>query len=123
MSKYANAGELRTPVKFVRMERTVDAEGNAHEREINVFGRDDDGRERVAMCKWVNAHGTEVFESMRLDLREPATLTMRYSPLINKTLTLYRGNDPQPYEIISSDNVEERNAWLELRVQRMGAAR
>lgn len=118
MSKSANSGELRTPVRFYRVERELDAEGNSEEREIDVFGPG-----VTVRCKWVNAHGSEVFESMRQDLREPATLTMRYSPLINGALKLYKAGDPQPYEVISVDDVEERHRWLELKVQRKGAAR
>ena len=60
---------------------------------------------------------------MQLQLREPATLTMRYSPKIDSTLLAYRRGDPRPYEIVSVDNVEERGKWLEVQVQRKGAAR
>lgn len=118
MSKYANPGELRTPVRFTGMERSIDSEGNAQEREVNVFGEG-----KVVMCKWVNAHGTEVFDSLKLSLREPATVTMRYSPLIKTTLLIYKGDDKRPYEVISIDDVEDRHVWLELKVQRKGAAR
>lgn len=118
MSKSANPGELRTPVFFKTIERRVDKEGYPFEEEVNIFGY-----RRAIKVKWVNSHGTEVFTSMQLKLREPATLTMRYSPLINKKLLVYRGADPAPYEIISIDNVEERNRWLEIKVQRKEAAR
>lgn len=118
MSKTANAGELRTPVAFFKTVRSVDAQGFTEAEEVNVFGSG------VSIpCKWVNAHGSQVFEAMQLELREPATLTMRYSPKINAKLILYRGSDPRPYEIISVDNVEEKNVWLEIKVQRKVAAR
>lgn len=116
MSKRANAGELRTQVNFFSLTKTVDADGYPAEVETNVFGA-------PAYCKCVNAHGNEVFESMSLNLREPATLTMRYSPLINAKLKVYRVGDNDPYEIISIDNVEQRNAWLEIKIQRTGAAK
>lgn len=118
MSKSANPGELRTKVFFKRVERSTDDEGFPSEQEINVFGQDTPVR-----VKWVNAHGTETFTAMQLKLREPATITMRYSPKINTSLIVYNGDDPKPYEIISIDNVEERNRWLEIKVQRKVAAR
>lgn len=118
MSKNANAGELRTAIYFKRIERTTDDEGFPTEQETNVFGED-----KYVLCKWVNAHGSEVFGAMQLELREPATLTVRYSPLINEKLLIYKGTDPEPYEVISIDNVEERNVWLEIKVQRKVAAR
>lgn len=118
MSKFANAGELRTPVRFIKLRRETDAEGYSAEQGVNVFG------EGVTVpVKWVNAHGTEAFTAMQLQLREPATLTARWSPLITKTLIVYRDGDPDPYEIISIDNVEERNTWMEIKVQRKEAAR
>lgn len=119
MSKSANAGELRTPVYFIKHTKTKDGEGYFTEKDVNVFG------ENVpCMCKWVNAHGYEVFQTMQLQIREPATITTRYSPLLcDKKLIVYKGSDPCPYEIISFDNVEERNAWLEIKVQRKSGAR
>jgi len=119
MSKNANAGELRTAVYFTRIERATNKNGFPVEAEINVFG------EGVpVMCKWVNAHGSEVWSAMQLRLRDPATLTTRYSPLLDdETLTIYRGSDPEPYEVISIDNVEQRDAWLEIKAQRKVSAR
>lgn len=76
------------------------------------------------MCKWVNAHGYEVFQTMQLEIREPATITTRYSPkLLDPKLVVYKASDPMPYEIISIDNVEEQNEWLEIKVQRKSGAR
>ena len=124
MAKQARAGELRTLVYFRRAVRSTDSEGYPlTEGEEPVFGLDGAGQERPVHCKWVNAHGAEVFSAMQLQLREPATLTMRYSPKIDSTLLVYRRGDPRPYEIVSVDNVGERGKWLEVQVQRKGAAR
>ena len=100
MSKFANPGELRTPVAFKHSVRSTDGMGFP-----------------------VNAHGTEVFETMQLQLREPATLTMRYSPKITEQCLVFKNGDSRPFEIVSIDNVEERNRWLELKVQRKVEAR
>lgn len=118
MSKSANSGELRTPIKVILPAKTTDDEGYDTYTEVNVFGTD-----ATVMVKWVNAHGTEAFQALELQLREPATVTMRYSPLVTRTCLIYKGSDTVPYEIISLDNVEERNTWLELKVQRREAAR
>lgn len=118
MSKQANAGELKTPVYFFRYEKTVDAEGDHVETPVNVFGE-----EKSVPCKWVNAHGTEAFTAMQLQLREPATITCRYTPLITRDLDVFCGSDPDPYEIISIDNVQQQSRWLEIKVQRKEAAR
>lgn len=118
MSKSANPGELRTPVYFMRHKKETDDDGDHADSLVNVFG------ENVSVrCKWVNAHGTEVFDALTLQLREPATITCRYSPLIDRTLDVRKGTDPALYEIISIDNVQEQNRWLEIKVQRKEAAR
>ena len=126
MAKRARAGELRTAVFFRRVILETDSEGYAHEREDSrekyVF-TGSRGEEIPVHCKWVNAHGTEVFSAMQLQIREPATLTMRYSPLISADMLVYKGRAPRPYEIISVNNVEDRGKWLEIKVQRKGAAR
>lgn len=118
MSKSANPGELRTPCFFKRVDRVKDKESFTTEVEVNVFGED-----VILPVKWVNAHGSEAFTALQLALREPATITCRYSPLITETCIVYRRGDPNPFEIISIDNVEERNTWLEIKVQRKVPAR
>ena len=124
MAKRARAGELRTLVYFRRAVRRVDGEGYPlTEREEPVFGLDGAGQERPVHCKWVNAHGTEVFTAMQLKVRQPATLTMRYSPLITPALRVYKGSAQVPYEVVSVDDVEDRHRWLEVTVERKAAAR
>lgn len=124
MGKYANPGELRTPVFFFRISRTPNAEGIPTVRSESVF-LDSDGNAAPVMAKWVNLHGTEVFTAMQLKLREPVTLTVRYSPqLLDKKLIVKKDfADSNGYEVISVDDVENRNAWLEIKIQRKVAAK
>ena len=113
MSKSANAGELRTALKFVARIKKTNENGVPISDEKNIFG---DGA--VIWGKWVNAHGSDSYVAMQLQLREPATITCRYSPLINSKLLVYKDADETPYEIISIDDVENRHSWLEIKVQR-----
>lgn len=114
MSKYANAGELRIPVRFVRIDRTTDADGYPTETETVIL------RTR---CKWVNVHGTEVFTAMQQQLKEPATITVRYCALIDEKLIVYKEADPEPYQVISIDDVENLHRWMEIKVQRKTGAK
>lgn len=123
MAKSVNPGELRTAVFFKRIQRVIDPEGYYSEEEINVRGQDAEGNDIPFRCYWNNAHGSEVFEGMQLQLRNPATLTMRYTPLVDITQVVYKRGDPDPYEIISVNDVEDRHRWLEVRVQRKVVAR
>lgn len=121
MAKQAQAGELRTRIYIRKTVKAVDREGVPAQREESVFGPGEP--ERIYHCKWVNAWGAEVFEAMQAQVEEPATLTMRYSPLVRPDQLIYKIGDPAPYEIISVNDVEDRHKWLEVKVRRKGAAR
>lgn len=123
MSKKANAGELRTKCFFKSAARTTGTNGSVAPSYTNVFGQDESHHDKPAYVKWVNVHGTEVLTALQMTVKESATLTMRYSPLITDKLVVFKGVETVPYEIISVDNVEERNEWLELKVQRKALAR
>lgn len=123
MAKQARAGELRTRIYIRRTVKSTDADGVAQQTEESIFLPDSHGRERVWHCKWVNAYGAEVFSAMQLHVQEPATLTMRYSPLIGPDQLVYRLGDPVPFEIVSVNDVEDRHLWLEVKVRRKEAAR
>jgi hypothetical protein len=97
----------------------------------------------------VNAHGSEVFAAKQMSLNEPATLTARYTPLINQGLVAYlasehdaaihAGDDIEDaedaadavkaalekirYEIISADDIENRHVWFEIKLSRKVAVR
>jgi len=91
------------------------ADGFLQKTEENVFGAG-----VTVRVKWVNSHGSDVFTAQQDQLRQPATLTLRYSPVLDDPeLIVYRAGDKTPYEIISVDNVEQRGRWLELTVRRM----
>lgn len=123
MAKYANAGELRTNLFFKKVVRGTDDEGYNTEIEKDLFTKAD-GTAIPIKGKWVNVHGSEVFEAMTLELKDPATITTRYSPKLEDiTLTMYKEHDPEPFEVISADNVENRNIWLEIKVSRKRAAK
>lgn len=124
MAKYANSGEMRTRLQFMRMSRTVDNDGNAQDTPVNVFGEG-----VYVYAKWVNAmSGNEAIKeewiNQELLARNPATATCRYSPLLlDETLLIYLEGDPIPYEIISVENVNQLNTWIEIKARRRVAGR
>lgn len=127
MAKSANAGDLRTPIIVENYPESQDGDGYPVKVWANVFGADKEYR-----VKWVNVHGTEVFEAMRLELNELATLTGRYSSLITDQCRILLASDESKqtaekdklyYEIISVDDVENRHEWLEIKVKRQVSAK
>lgn len=124
MASRTTAGEMRTRIQVFDLPRDesgspkTDADGYPITEPVNVFGEG-----RSIHCKWVNAHGSEIYEAKQAGVTEPATLTMRYTAKITTTCLIYRGSDPAPYEVVSLNDVENRHTWLEIRVQRKAAAK
>jgi hypothetical protein len=120
MAKAANAGEMRTPVRFKRIERRVNENGVPVETEVNVLGKQDS----AVYVKWQNIYGAETIAMAQLQFNDAATITCRYLPVLDDIkLVVYKAGDPVPFEVISTDNVEDRNQFLEIKVKRKAAAR
>ncbi len=117
MAKSARSGEMRTKITIQALTDGINENGFQTKEWANIFG------DKKAWCLWVNAHGTEVYDTMRLNLKEPATITMRYTPKVNVRCRIFREDEPQDdahaYEIISIDNVQDGRSRMEIKVQRM----
>lgn len=124
MAKRAGAGEMRTRISVWDRPRDGtgaplrDGDGYPVQTPVNVFG-EGGGR----WCRWVDAWGSEVYAARQAGVTEPATLTMRWTPKVTTTCTVYRGRDPRPYEVLSVNDVEDRHVWLEVKVQRKAAGK
>lgn len=116
MAKSALAGEMRTRITIKGMKAGTDKEGNPTETLTDLFG----GK---LWCKWVYAHGSEVYEGMRLDLGQLATVTMRYSSLVNQRCKIWHENeDPNDealaWEIVSINDPEDKHKFLDIELRR-----
>ena len=122
MASRADTGELRTLIQILRVPKGQDGQplrdedGYPVEETVNLFGEG-----KHLHCKWVNAHGSEVYEAKVASVTEPATLTIRYVPGVTTDCLVLRRGETRPYEVISVNDVEDRHIWLELKVQRKGA--
>ena len=114
MAARVNAGEMRTKITIKNPKYSIQ-DGCGIREFVNAFTR-------PVWCKWVNAHGAEIYQAAELRLREPATITMRYSPLVTAESRIWRGRDTEPYEVISINNVNDRCEFLEIKVQRVVTA-
>jgi len=112
--KSARIGEMRTKITVKSLVVGIDADGYYTETWTDAFG----GK---VWCNWTNAHGAEVYDAMRQDLKEVATITMRYSDKVTPTCRIWRESetgDANAYEIISLDNVGDERKFLEVKVKR-----
>lgn len=67
--------------------------------------------------KWTNAHGGEVWQAEAVGAEQPATVLIRYRTGLDTTCAVTMGG--KRFEIVSIDNIQERNEFLELKVRRM----
>ena len=107
IERFVNAGEMRTTIVIKRKSAERDPDGYPVGDYITVA--------RVK-CKWINAHGSEVYTADRLGYMQPATLRLRYISSITEECVFFKQGEDIPYRIISIDNVEERCRWLEIKV-------
>lgn len=64
---------------------------------------------------WVNVHGSEVWVAESVQAVKPATVTIRYRSDIDEQCRIIF-NDTV-YEIVSVDNIRQRNRSLEIKVK------
>jgi SPP1 family predicted phage head-tail adaptor len=105
--KVINPGELRTQIALQKRTSTEDAGGF----------RPDAGTTQVSVwSKWTNAHGNEAWTAELSGAVEPATALIRYLAGIDGTWLVVKGS--KTYEIVSMDNIQERNEYIELKLKR-----
>jgi SPP1 family predicted phage head-tail adaptor len=108
--KISNPGEMRTQVTLQK--RTVPSAPGGFQAPVWVDLA-------TVYAKWANVHGSEVWAAASINAIQPATVLIRYRSGIDTTCQLVKGGIA--YEIISIDNIQERNEYLELKVQRQAA--
>lgn len=109
--RYPLAGDLKTKIDIKRVAQTVNANGFSVKTETSLFTA-------PVRCHWKNAYGKEVYEAAQLKLGETATLTMRYSSLIDARCIVYKPPDTDAWEIVSVSDLDDRHQWLEIKVKR-----
>lgn len=117
MAKSATAGEMRTRITVKRLEDTdeTDKEGNAIMEWVDIF-------HGKVWCKWVYSHGDEVFEGMRLNLGQLATITMRFTRLVDERCKIWHENDPQDdahaWHVVNINDPEDAHKFLDVELKR-----
>ncbi len=103
-----NPGELRTSVVLESRTITTNA-GGAQEPSYTTIA--------TVWAKWTNVHGSEVWTAQAVQAVHPATVLIRYRSDINLACAVSKGSER--FEIVSIDNIGERNEYLELKVKLM----
>jgi head-tail adaptor len=106
-----NPGQLRTPVLLAPRSVSTGTGGFLQpgpNQSLKVS----------AWAKWNNVHGSEVWAAASVNAIDPATVLIRYLSGIDRTWYVSKDNGTTWYEITGLDNIEERNEYIELKVQR-----
>lgn len=105
-----NPGELRTQIEL---------EERIYQPDSGGFPQTTVGEKKTVWSRWINLHGSEVWQADAAGAGKAATVLLRYLPELNETWHVhYRG---ETWEIRSIDNIQERDEYLELKVSRIGA--
>lgn len=87
-----------------------------------------------ALCRWINVHGQETWAADARGAIKPATIMLRYRTDIDETcvvvkdatveevieddeITGYTFSGGEIYEIVSMDNIQELNEYIELKIK------
>ena len=106
-----NPGDLRTRITFQQPTLVTDAGGAQSETYANV------PTNPTVWAKWVNAHGQESVNANAETFVQRATVTIRYRADVQTTWRLTLAN--ATWKITSIDQVQHRNRWTELVVERV----
>ena len=104
--KMTNPGELHTPITL--QERTVSTDTGGFQTKAAATIAS-------VMAKWTNAYGSEVWAVQMVEAVQAATVLIRYRSDVDNTCMVLRGS--VVYEIVSLDNIQERNEYIELKVK------
>ncbi len=102
-----NPGELRTSIVLKSRTVTIDAGG------FQVPGW---STIATVWAKWTNVHGQEAWIAQTAQAGQAATLLIRYRSDVDPTYAVFKGSDR--WDIVSMDNIGERNEYIELKVIR-----
>ncbi|MEN6522844.1 MAG: head-tail adaptor protein [Anaerolineaceae bacterium] len=115
-----NPGELRTQVILAKRVISEDAGG---------FPTVSFGLIAQVWSRWVNVHGSEAWTSSSLGFTSPATVLIRHRAELDTTCVVIKSGQlngtvitgGEIFQIVSMDNIQERNEYLELKVQKTKA--
>lgn len=102
--------DMRTRVTFQQPTVTKDAGGAQVTSFANISANP------TVWARWINAHGEEVVTSDALKSVQRATVTIRYRSDVVTTWQVVK--DDESWTIISVDQVQDRNRYVEMVVER-----
>lgn len=106
-----NPGDLRQQITFQEPTIAKDAGGAQSSGYANV------STNPTVWSRWIYDHGDESVSSGAEKSAQRATVTVRHRTDILETWQILK--DAEVWKIISKEPVQERNRWVEMRVERV----
>lgn len=103
--------DMRTRITFQSPTISKDAGGAQKPTYANV------GTNPTVWAQWINDHGQESIATDAQVSAQRATVRLRHRTDIVETWQVLK--DGEAWEILSIDPVQDRNRWIELRVERV----
>jgi SPP1 family predicted phage head-tail adaptor len=112
MAGYAiSVGDLRTQITFQSPTITTDAGAAQKSSFSNV------ATNPTVWARWINAHGQEILTGNAMSSVQLATVTVRHRTDITTKWQIVK-DDGTTWQVISIDEVQDRNRWIEMVVER-----
>jgi len=108
------AGDLRTPIR-IQHEVTTGTGSFAAKTWYDLDDTAHAGTAYSIPAQWVNVHGSEAWIADSVQAQLGATVTIRYRPGVTPACRVLLGSTV--YQIVSLDNIRQRNEWLEIKVK------
>lgn len=105
--------DLRTRITFQVPTITKDAGGAQKTTWANI------GTTPTVWAQWINDHGSELVLTEAQASVQRATVRVRHRSDIVETWRVVK--DGETWQVLSIDPVQDRNRWVELRVERVKA--
>jgi len=101
---------LTTPIRIQKNQNQVNENGFPVEEWIDIIPD-------AIFCEWKNKFGAETYKNLAQQVKQPASIRLWYMPDIDETCRVIRIDDGVIFEIVSVDNVGNRNQQLEIEVK------
>jgi hypothetical protein len=114
--KFVNIGDMHEYIKIYDSIVTKDAEGHLSREWVNIFG------EGVSVPSfWEEGTASDATSNEAAGLSVVYNVTMRLSHKVQPTCRVYRGSDPEPYNVVSVSQLRQGAGFIRLKVRRKEA--
>jgi SPP1 family predicted phage head-tail adaptor len=111
-------GELRTRIRIQHNLKTIGSSGFNKDIWVDIGNISDTEQPKYIFAKWQNAFGNEVWVAESAQVKNSATVTVRYNFAITNTCRIIR-DDGMVYQIVGIDDVDQRHRFMQIKVKAM----